>query len=160
MLKDVMFAAAAGILNADKRSLKVKLITKDTDYALRSLQCIAANKNKTVTVCGLSEKLGMPRSFLRKILQMLNKKGILKSCKGKGGGFCLNMPASRISVLALIEIFQGPFHLCEHVFKGKNCPEARDCYFKKRLDHIEEKTAKELNSITIAKIIKNKKKGF
>ena len=68
------------------------------------------------------------------------------------------MPANKISVLALIEIFQGPFHLNEHVFKGRNCPDIRSCYFKKRLDLLQEKTAKELSSITIAKIIKNKKK--
>ncbi len=135
----------------------MKLITKDTDYAIRALQCIAANKNKIVTVCGLSEKLCMPRSFLRKILQILNKKGVLKSCKGKGGGFCLNMSPSKINVLALIEIFQGPFHLCEHVFQGRNCPDSRSCYFKKRLDGLEEKAAKELSLITIAKIIKNRK---
>ncbi|MCG2712266.1 MAG: Rrf2 family transcriptional regulator [Candidatus Omnitrophica bacterium] len=134
------------------------MITKDTDYAIRALQCIAVKKNKIVTVCELSEKLGMPCSFLRKILQILNKKGILQSCKGRGGGFCLNIPVNKISVLALMEIFQGPFHLYEHVFKGKNCPDIRGCYLKKRLDAIQKKTAKELSSISIAKIIKNKKK--
>ncbi|MFH1092606.1 MAG: Rrf2 family transcriptional regulator [Candidatus Omnitrophota bacterium] len=137
----------------------MKLITKDTDYAIRALQCIAVNKNKNITVCGLSEKLSMPRSFLRKILQILSKKGILKSCKGKGGGFCLNISASEISVLALIEIFQGPFQLSEHVFNGRKCPDSMGCYFKKRLDAIQKRTVKELSSITIAKIINNKKKG-
>ena len=134
----------------------MKLITKDTDYAIRALQCIAVHKDQNVTVCGLSEKLNMPRSFLRKILQILNKEGILKSCKGKGGGFCLKVSPERISVFNLMEIFQGPFHLCEHIFKGRSCPDVRGCYFKKRLDGIQEKTAKELRSITIAKIIKNR----
>ena len=134
----------------------MKLITKDTDYAIRALQCIAVNKHKNITVCGLSEKLNMPLSFLRKILQTLNKKGILKSCKGNGGGFCLRIPPNKISVLELMEIFQGHFYLSGHVFKGRNCPDIRGCYLKKRLDGIQEKTARELSEITIGKIIRKR----
>ncbi len=152
-----MFAAAVGILNADERGLELKLITRDTDYAIRALGCIAGTKGSSVAVSGLARKLNMPRSFLRKILQILNKKGILKSCKGRGGGFSLNMPANKISVLVLMEIFQGPFSLSEHIFKGRNCPNVRNCYFKKRLDALQKKTERELSSITIDKIIKNKK---
>lgn len=135
----------------------MKLITRDTDYAIRALQCIALNKEKNMTVCGLSKCLDMPHSFLRKILQILNKKGILKSCKGKGGGFCLNVPPGKINVFEIVEIFQGPFSLCEHVFKGRDCPEIQGCYFKKRLDNIQEKIARELKSITIGKIMKNRR---
>lgn len=135
----------------------MNLITRDTDYAIRALQCIVANKKKIVTVSELFEKLDMPRVFLRKILQILNKKGILKSCKGKGGGFLLNVPPKRISVLALMKIFQGRFYICKHLFKGRNCPEVKRCYLKIRLDILEKKIAKELSSITIAKMIRNKK---
>ena len=56
-----MYVAAAGIQNAVKRSWRLKLINRDTDYAIRALQSIAVNKNKNVTVCGLSENLNMPR---------------------------------------------------------------------------------------------------
>ena len=101
-----MFAADVDILNADKRRRVLKLITRDTDYAIKALKCIAAKRSETMSVSGLSKRLEMPRSFLRKILQLLNKKGVLKSSKGKGGGFSLNMPADAISVFSLVEIFQ------------------------------------------------------
>ena len=133
----------------------MKLINRDTDYAIKALRSIASTKNNSATVSGLSDELNLPHSFLRKILQILNKRGLLKSHKGKGGGFSLNEDADKISVFSLVEIFQGPFHLCEHIFKGKKCPDVRSCYFKKRLDSIEENTAKELRSITIANILTN-----
>jgi len=61
----------------------MKLITRNTDYALRALCYISKNKN-IVTVDELVERLGVPRSFMRKILQQLNKKMILVSFKGQG----------------------------------------------------------------------------
>ncbi|MFH1063360.1 MAG: Rrf2 family transcriptional regulator [Candidatus Omnitrophota bacterium] len=132
----------------------MKLITKHTDYAIRALGCIAKNKDELITVFGLSEKLDMPQSFLRKILQRLNKKGILKSYKGKGGGFLLNVNPRKITVFQLMEIFQGEFKINEHVFKGKVCPVIKICYFKKKLDIIESNLKKQLESITIEKITK------
>jgi Rrf2 family transcriptional regulator, iron-sulfur cluster assembly transcription factor len=134
----------------------VKLITKYTDYAIRALGCIAQTKDEIVTVSGLSEKLDMPQSFLRKILQQLNKKGILKSYKGKGGGFSLKINPAKITVFQLVEIFQGEFKLNEHVFKGKICPVIKTCYFKKKLDIIESKVRKQLQLITIKKITKQR----
>ena len=57
----------------------MKLITRDTDYAIRALSCIAADKEKVYTVTELTKSLDVPRPFLRKILQILNHKGLLKS---------------------------------------------------------------------------------
>ena len=56
----------------------MKLITRDTDYAIRALCFIARFKKKIVSVSELVKVLKIPRPFLRKILQTLNKKRILK----------------------------------------------------------------------------------
>ena len=63
------------------------LIARNTDYAIRSLCYIARHSNNIVSVGELVEDLKMPGPFLRKILQKLGKEGILRSCKGKNGGF-------------------------------------------------------------------------
>ena len=67
----------------------MKLINRDTDYAVRALSYILRRKDKIVTAAELVRELDMPRPFLRKILQSLNKNGFLKSQRGKGGGFIL-----------------------------------------------------------------------
>ena len=61
----------------------MKLITRDTDYAVRALVFIAKQKEEIVSVRDLVEKLKIPKPFLRKILQLLNKKGLLKVCSPK-----------------------------------------------------------------------------
>ena len=138
----------------------MKLITRDTDYAIRALGCMAQDRDRIVTVSELAADLDMPQSFLRKILQKLNKSGILMSCKGKGGGFLLNRPASKISVFDVIQVFQGDFKLNEHIFQGKICPRIRACYLKQRLDMIEMSVSKQLRDMTIKNITdKENKKG-
>jgi len=100
----------------------LKLITRNTDYAIRALCYIATHKADVVSVKELVRCLKIPRPFLRKILQGLNKKGILRSYKGKGGGFVLAVGPEKIFIGDLIRIFQGPIKLQEHTFKKKFVP--------------------------------------
>jgi DNA-binding IscR family transcriptional regulator len=44
----------------------------------------------------------MPGPFLRKMLQILNKEGLLISYKGKDGGFALTLPPEKISLIDLM----------------------------------------------------------
>lgn len=132
----------------------MKLITRDTDYALRALSFIAEQDEKIVTVSELVKELKIPRPFLRKILQLLNKKGVLKSHRGIGGGFLLTKPADKIFLVDLMEIFQGPFSLNECLFKKIICPNMNKCVLRKRIDKIEEQVALELETVSIASLIK------
>ena len=135
----------------------MKLLTRDTDYAIRTLGCIAVAEENTVTVTDIAKKLNMPRSFLRKILQMLSNKKLLKSFKGAGGGFSLAVKPDEITIFSVIEIFQGPFQLMEHVFRGKVCPEIKTCPLKKKMDKIEEELITKLKFITITDLLKGGK---
>ena len=132
----------------------MKLLTRDTDYAIRALCCIADIKNSRATTGSLSKELDMPRPFLRKIFQQLNKKGVVKTLKGKGGGIALVKDPKDITVLEIAEIFQGPFQLNEHTFKGKACPRLNVCLLKKKLDDIEGDVRVKLGDITIASLLK------
>lgn len=65
----------------------MKLITRDTDYAIRALCFITIGRKEIIPVRELVENLKVPRPFLGKLLQILNKKRLLKSYKGLGGIF-------------------------------------------------------------------------
>lgn len=130
----------------------MKLITRNTDYAIRAICCIALQKG-LVPVRHLSEELEMPHPFLRKILQTLTRGGFLLSVKGRGGGFKLKRGAKDISVLEIAELFQGKMVLTEHLFKGRTCPHMKSCQLKKKLDSIEKDLLHKLGGISIASII-------
>jgi len=132
----------------------MKLITRDTDYAIRSICYIAKQKDKIVPVSSLAMDLKIPKPFLRKILQILQAKGILESYKGKHGGFKLELPLNKIFLVDLIRIFKGSFKLNECIFKKKTCPNIITCVLKKKLGSIEKYVFLKLKSITIASLLR------
>jgi Rrf2 family protein len=131
----------------------MKLITRDTDYALRAICFMAEQKREIVSVSELVEKLKIPRPFLRKILQILTKKGIFKSHKGIGGGFLLAKPANKIFLIDLMQILQGPLKLNECFFKKMKCPNVKNCTLRKKVENIERYAIKELKAITVASLL-------
>lgn len=131
----------------------MKLITRDTDYALRALCFIAKCDGKIIPVSRLAHDLRVPQPFLRKILQILNKKGILRSLKGQGGGFLLKRRPEKIFLSDIMRIFQGKLSLNECSLKKLLCPEQKVCPLRKKIGRIERYVLNELNSINIASLI-------
>ena len=131
----------------------MKLITRDTDYALRAVCFIAKSKNKKVCVPELAERLKIPKPFLRKIL-VLNRKKILFSYKGIGGGFILTKKPEDIYLIDLMKIFQGNLNLNECSLHKMKCPNEKTCVLRKKINSIEQYVIKELKLITIALLLK------
>ncbi len=132
----------------------MRVITKDTDYALQALLFIAKSKDKLVSASELSNQLKISRQFLRKILHLLQTKRILKSTKGIKGGFCLNKPPSRISLIDLIKVFQGKVDFTNCLFNHKICPNQKTCILRKEIKTIESYAVKRLKSLTLEKLLK------
>ena len=132
----------------------MKLITRDTDYAVRALVYIARSGSRIVTSDELVRKLAIPRPFLRKILQALNRSSILKSYKGQGGGFSLGRRPAGIYLADLIAIFQGKVEINKCLFKKRLCPNRSSCLLRSRINGIERRLLEELNSISIASLLR------
>ena len=133
----------------------MRLINRNTDYAVRPLSYIARQKEKVVSVSELVSELKMPRPFLRKILQVLNKEGLLKSYKGSGGGFSLAKARDKIFLFDLIKTLQGPVKFNECIFRKSFCPDVKNCALKKKIEEIEKYVVSQLQSITIASLCDN-----
>lgn len=132
----------------------MKLITRETDYAIRAICFIAKSKHKIISVSVLVKELKIPRPFLRKILQVLDKNKILRSHKGLGGGFLLDKKPESIFLLDLIEIFQERFSLNECFFKKLPCPNKERCVLRRKIQKIERYVFSQLEPITVASLLK------
>ncbi len=131
----------------------MKLITRNTDYALRAI-CYIAKQDKLVSVTELVRALGIPRPFMRKILQQLNQNKILESYKGQGGGFKLNLLPKKILIIQIMRIFQGEISLNECFLKKDICPNKGKCILRKKIRLIEDSLLTQLKQINIASLIK------
>jgi Rrf2 family protein len=133
----------------------MKLITRNTDYAIRAVCYIAGQDKMSVSAEEMVTRLKIPRPFLRKILQTLSGEGLLKSVKGQGGGFSLACPKEKILLTDLMRIFQNAVQLNECVFKKKICPNRGTCVLKKEIDSIEKDVFRRLRGISIASLMKD-----
>lgn len=131
----------------------MRLLTRNTDYAVRALCFMARHRSNMVSATALVKELKIPRPFLRKILQILNKKRFLKSYKGQAGGFMLALAPDRIYLIDLMQIFQGPLKLNECLFKREICPERSLCALKQKIDALERYVLSQLEKITIESLL-------
>ncbi len=131
----------------------MKMMTRNTDYAVRAICYMAGKPQGVISVTELVKELKIPRPFLRKILQTLTKSGLAKSYKGVGGGFKLAVAPDKIYLADIIKVFQGKFTLNECFFKKDICPNRRTCPLKKRIDSIERRAQEEIGAITIGSLL-------
>lgn len=129
----------------------MKLITRNTDYALRAL-CYISKRRDLISVDELVKELGVPRPFMRKILQRLNKERILESYKGQGGGFKLKVPPAKIFIIRIMRIFQGQVGLNGCFLKKDICPDKGRCVLRKKIHAIEDDLFERLKQINVASL--------
>jgi Rrf2 family protein len=77
-------------------------------YALHGLEYLASPGGGPAAAHEIAREQGLRRDFLRKALVPLVRAGLLLSQKGPNGGFRLARPASRVSLLEVVEAVGGP----------------------------------------------------
>jgi Rrf2 family protein len=132
----------------------MKLITRETDYAIRALVSIAKAGKNIVTATDLVEVTGIPRPFLRKLLQTLNREGLLRSFKGKNGGFSLITSPDEILITKVITIFQGSMQFNECLFKKDICPNTETCSLRKIVNNVQDYAIQSFEGVTLKDLMK------
>ncbi len=131
----------------------MKLLTKNTDYAIRALMVLGQTPKGFVSARMISERQGIPYSYLRKILQQLIKQGLVESKEGGHGGFRLKVPVRRIPLTVIIEAFQGRIQLSECMFRKKICPNRKVCALREYLLEIESDVTRKFAGLTVGGLI-------
>ena len=135
----------------------MKLITKKTDYAVRALMCLALEKERFVPASEISRKENIPDKFLKRLLQVLLKKGYLLSKEGKGGGVKLKKKPGEIKMLDLMRAFHGDFQISQCMFRKDICPNRKACVLRVKVKAIEKDLEKKFGKISILSLIKAKR---
>jgi Rrf2 family protein len=132
----------------------VELLARSTDYAIRALLHMAARKDVLISTADLDRDLKLPRPFMRKTLQALQKAGYLESIKGHKGGFRMSRPAQEIRLMDLMKVFQGNISLGDCLFKKKVCSCVRTCPLRREIKSIETMVLKRLSGLTLADLLR------
>ena len=136
------------------------MLSQKTRYALKALMLLAENekaKKTPVLISSLVERGNMPQKFLEAILLELKNHGILRSKKGKGGGYSLAKSAEEIKIGMVIRILEGPLALlpCVSQTAYRKCDECRDeevCGIRILFKEVRDATSEILDNTSLAKI--------
>ena len=132
-------------------------ITNATDYAIRAIIYMAQNKEKKSFMRSeLSRECGIPDSFLGKILQALKKSEILKSTRGKFGGFSISKNLEDITFYDVITAVEGNIYINECLNDDEICNKTKECTIKSALNEINKDLVENLKNYNIQNLILKK----
>lgn len=85
-----------------RKAIKGLQITRETDYAIRTILYLAGREFYTAKAEDISRDMQIPKSFLIKILKQLEKAGLLKLKRGVSGGVSLKKKPEDITLYDVI----------------------------------------------------------
>jgi len=107
-------------------------ITSQEEYGLRILLRIAQCPNSEgLTIPQISEEEGLSQHYVAKLCRILRLAGLIKSSRGKEGGYTLARSADQISVPEILSALGTPLYspgFCtHHTGNLKICSHTVDC---------------------------------
>ena len=129
-------------------------ITRETDYAVRIVYCLA-NSDGRKDAGSISEEMGVTLRFSLKILHKLVQAGIVKSYKGSKGGYELACKPEEVNLKQVIEAIEGTYRLAkcidpDFVCKWEKVPGL--CSFRREFSRISRQINRELEQVTFDKL--------
>lgn len=88
-------------------------LTKQTNYAVRMLMYCAANSDQLSRIPEIAKAYGVSELFLFKILQPLNKAGLVETVRGRNGGVRLGRAPEKITLFDVVKVTEDSFAMAE-----------------------------------------------
>lgn len=135
------------------------MLSQKARYALHALFVLGARVAPgPMMIADIATEANVPRKFLEQILLELKKHGIVRSQRGKYGGYALGRQPEEISFAEVLRIIDGPLALspCASRTAYSKCEDCRDenaCAIRNILLEVRDATAAILEHSTLAEAI-------
>ncbi len=130
------------------------MLSITSEHALRAMACLAYSDDAEMVLAHhLSSEADVPLQYLSKILGSLTKVGILQATRGRNGGYRLARAADRITLLNVVELFDGVKAKPDCLFGGgRKCSDDNPCSGHESFKKVRQWYIEFLESTTIADI--------
>ena len=131
--------------------------SKKVDYGLFLLITLLKAENEIVSLRQIAEGNHISFYFLQKIALLLRRAGMIKSGRGKSGGYKLARPPQDITLKEIIEALEGPVSVVRCLPQsgcGFSCERENMCSAKSGLKYINDKLIDSLNETTLLDFIR------
>ena len=129
-------------------------LTTYTDYALRTLMYLAANRDSLVTIQDIADMHGIAKNHLTKVVHQLGLMGVVETVRGRNGGLKLGKDPVQINIGALVRSTEPDFFMAE-CFDGKRnaCVLSPACLLKSVLSSATAAYLAVLDDVTLENLI-------
>ncbi|NIP28389.1 MAG: Rrf2 family transcriptional regulator [Phycisphaerae bacterium] len=126
------------------------VLRRNTDYALRAVVHLTSHYgNEPVSTRTIAFEEDISYQLACKLMQKLQKAGLVKSCMGPQGGFRLSREPAEISLIEVVEAIQGPIRLNRCLLGVDACTKQKECTLRARLVGLQESISGYLTDITL-----------
>lgn len=136
------------------------MLSHRAKYALRALQYLAQQKpDQAVLISEIAEQQAVPKKFLEIILVELKRSGLVRSFRGRNGGYALARPADTIFLGNVVRLMDGPLAAlpCASLTGYRRCEDCKDeasCQIRRVFRKVRDATAAILDQTSLADIIR------
>jgi len=104
------------------------ILSRTSQYAIQAMIYLATIEPEIkVTAHDMAKELGMPATYLSKIMQLMAKHELVQATRGPTGGFSLESAAGDISLMQILLVTEGIHFTTECLLGLKVCEEATKC---------------------------------
>jgi Rrf2 family protein len=129
-------------------------LSQTAEHALRAVLYLARQPNGSrIPAEVIAEALSAPRNYLSKTLGTLAKAGVITSARGPHGGFRLAVPATELSLAAVIGPFGASSGSPVCVAGGRPCNAANPCPTHERWSAVQAELLAPMERTTIADLL-------
>lgn len=98
-------------------------ISRETDYAARVILHLTLQApGSRVTAQQIAGQRLIPRALVRRVVTRLSAAGLINATRGADGGIALARPPAQISLLEIVEAFEGDLALNRCTVEPDICP--------------------------------------
>ena len=130
------------------------MISTKGRYALRLMLDLAGQAEGYLSLKEIADRQQISVKYLESIAAILNRSGLVRSQRGKDGGYCLARPAGEITAAQVLRLTEGTLSpvACPSL-EGNPCQRAETCKTLPLWRVLDETIDRTLSSVTLEDLL-------
>jgi Rrf2 family protein len=146
---------ATASATADEARVK---FSRTTEYALRVMAHLAQAPREAHSSFALHQSLKIPKKYLQRLLTTLSKRGLIRSARGRSGGYVLAGAPKGIALADIIEAVEGFERQPQCLFGFSVCKLDSPCAMHERWARHQRAVVRTLSRATLADVVRPTRK--
>ncbi len=129
-------------------------VSRRTDYATRAVLALTLADGRPLTLEEIATRTATPRSVLEQVMPVVRSAGIVRSERGRRGGYRLNRKPEDITLERVVRLFEGQLAPigCATRHEPEPCPMTIGCTLRETWEQIRDATIELLGGVTFAEL--------